>query len=324
MSICGPSRVSNDPTTRTSSTNILTLGRDQRFVVPKTDSTSNASLIQHGFLSDAPLRPTFAFSLNTLEFFRCLRNRKASYSLQAFTRTLCDLHNESWRPAYTRHFSQAFDVYLSILRQIDTLVAEALKQDTPNYRLLHSCPSCQYKLNGEPDLEYGLLLSIDGNNSLKRFASASSRRLPTFDSDYYIPPSKVDLLAGEVVRRVVTKKPKKSKGKGKKKKKTDVVEEPVIPDGDEDVEMELADGTEDTEEHVVMAGQINPAGQIEAEGASGGLDEIVSACVERWKAAADDRKKGMFKCFEESGVFVGACHHGFILKVVDMILSGEL
>lgn len=86
--------------------------------------------------------------------------------------------------------------------------------------------------------------------------------------------------------------------------------------------MEIAE--EPAEEHVIMAGQINAAGQIDGDDAGNGLDDIVSACVERWKAAADDKKKGMFKCFEESGVFVGACHHGFILKVIDMIMSGEL
>jgi Kyakuja-Dileera-Zisupton transposase len=41
----------------------------------------------------------------------------------------------------------------------------------------------------------------------------------------------------------------------------------------------------------------------------------------RWKAAGE---KGTWGIFEESGIFAGACRHGFILWITDMIRSGEL
>lgn len=47
-------------------------------------------------------------------------------------------------------------------------------------------------------------------------------------------------------------------------------------------------------------------------------------CVERWKANADDSKKGMFSCFEESGLFVAVCRHGLLIQCCDMVESGEL
>lgn len=210
---------------------------------------------------------------------------------------------------------------------MDSRAATALKQDTPDYRLLHSCPPCQYKLEDEPELEYDLLLAIDGNNSLKRFASASSHLDPSFNSDYYIPPADVELLAHEVVHRAPAKKKKKTTTAAGTAAPAPTPPAPVATapaaaaaGGDEDVAMELEAGPV----HVTMAGQIDASGQIDGDPTGAGLDEIVGACVERWKAAAEESKKTMFKCFEESGVFLGACHHGFILKVIDMIMSGEL
>lgn len=316
-------------------------GRDRDFFIPMIAGSANESLLKQGFLSDAPLRPTYVYSLATLEHFRCLRNRKPSYSVQAFTRALSDIHLENWRSVYGRHFSEAYDVYLSILRGVDDLVASALKQDTPNYRVLHSCPPCHYKLAGEPELEHEFLLSIDGNNSLKRYASETSPWEPRFDSDYFIPPEEVNLLSKEVVHRAKKKPKKKKPDQDQPTEAPSSVTVPVVPpttvapsnaadlppDGDEDVEMELDDATGETEpvEYTVMAGQIDAAGQIDGHlHVQDSLAEIVSVCVERWKANAEESKKGMFKCFEESGVFLGACHHGFILFVADMIMSGEL
>lgn len=50
----------------------------------------------------------------------------------------------------------------------------------------------------------------------------------------------------------------------------------------------------------------------------------LDTCVKNWKSAADDDSKRMWAIFDESGVFVSACRHGFILWIIDMIRSGEL
>ncbi|KAG8917714.1 hypothetical protein FRC02_002907 [Tulasnella sp. 418] len=54
------------------------------------------------------------------------------------------------------------------------------------------------------------------------------------------------------------------------------------------------------------------------------LEGVILVCVERWKANADDSKKGMFGYFEESGIFAAFCCHGFLLALTDMVASGEL
>jgi hypothetical protein len=51
---------------------------------------------------------------------------------------------------------------------------------------------------------------------------------------------------------------------------------------------------------------------------------IAEDCSKNWKAAADDDKKRMWAIFDETGIFVAACRHGFILWYADMIKSGEL
>lgn len=85
-------------------------------------------------------------------------------------------------------------------------------------------------------------------------------------------------------------------------------------DGDEDVEQELGEAGQFDDEEIVKNVQGDPT-----DG-----DETGRPCVERWKANADDSKKGMFSCFEESGLFVAICRHGAIIRCCDMVASGEL
>lgn len=238
-----------------------------------------------------------------------MRNRKPSYSIQAFTRSLCDLHLEPYRPLYRRQVSEAFDLYLRILRQVDERIATALSRDEPHWRLLNSCPPCHYKLHDEPPLSHDFLLTIDGGSSLKRFATAGSREGPQFQSDYFLSRVYVDGFANEV-------RSKKSEPQSKKKKK-----KPAQGD-DADVEMEI-DEEGQTPDVPGLGDVIMKAGRIDAAG-SGDSANLISICVERWKANADDSKKGMFSCYDESGIFISACRHGCILVVADMVASGEL
>jgi hypothetical protein len=45
----------------------------------------------------------------------------------------------------------------------------ALRRDIPNWRLKNACPACLYELEGEPKLKRRVIVTQDGNNSLKRF-----------------------------------------------------------------------------------------------------------------------------------------------------------
>ena len=53
-------------------------------------------------------------------------------------------------------------------------------------------------------------------------------------------------------------------------------------------------------------------------------DGDVGQCVRNWRAALPDNLKSMFSKFDETGIFVAVCRHGFILTCVDMVRSGEL
>jgi hypothetical protein len=47
-------------------------------------------------------------------------------------------------------------------------------------------------------------------------------------------------------------------------------------------------------------------------------------CVSRWRNVRPEMRKKMFLVFHESGIFIAACRHCFVLLACDMIQSGEL
>ncbi|KAJ7206125.1 hypothetical protein GGX14DRAFT_535569 [Mycena pura] len=49
-----------------------------------------------------------------------------------------------------------------------------------------------------------------------------------------------------------------------------------------------------------------------------------SPCADRWKNMINDVTSKMWGVFDETGIFLALCHHGFVLLLVDMIKSGEL
>ncbi|KAG1763988.1 hypothetical protein EV702DRAFT_1051527 [Suillus placidus] len=98
------------------------------------------------------------------------------------------IHQIPYRPYLMTQLSAAFDLSSA---------------DTPNWRLLNTCPACFYKLEDEPDLGFNWLISMDGNNSLKRWDPATYGKNPRLDShkvrsDFWIDPDTVDKFSGEV------------------------------------------------------------------------------------------------------------------------------
>ncbi|KAG1758477.1 hypothetical protein EDD22DRAFT_783884, partial [Suillus occidentalis] len=47
-------------------------------------------------------------------------------------------------------------------------------------------------------------------------------------------------------------------------------------------------------------------------------------CVDHWHNTSPEQRKCMFAVFDESGIFIAACRHQFILLACDMVKSGEL
>ncbi|THV01845.1 hypothetical protein K435DRAFT_654524 [Dendrothele bispora CBS 962.96] len=257
----------------------------------------NVALVHAGYLGNSPLNPSLAISLQTLNLFYTLRLFKASLSVEAFAKTLCHLYKTPYRRGYRSALSDAFDIYLAILRKVDGRVSQELGHDGPDYRVKNACPACCYELEDEPQLEIQRMWVVDGNNSLKRIKGISGREIAdtrVFSSDYYLSQEFVDQYANEV--------------KARAQDHDDIGAEDVGDDDQDGIDVnnegDPTDGGED---------EVDPV-----------LAKLLNTCAEKWKASARDELKKMWAVFKECGIFASACRHGFILWIVDMIESGEL
>ncbi|KAG6835432.1 hypothetical protein H0H93_001533 [Arthromyces matolae] len=267
-----------------------------------------SALVANGYMGTSPENPTLALSLRTLDLYHTLRRRKPSFSIDAFSKVICDLYAIPHRRYYRNALSNAFDAYLDMLRLVDRRVLKVLQRDGPNWRVLHACPPCTYELNDEPPLKFSRMFAMDGNNSLKRIGNLGptrkiADRREFEDSDYFLSNDYVDIFANEV--------------KGRSQASPDADPEADSPNDDTPVPDETSKPTTN------LATSINDTPGDPTDGAPDGALQI-SGCASNWKAAAASTEKKMWPIFDESGIFASACRHGLILWLVDMVKSGEL
>ncbi|KAI5999191.1 hypothetical protein EDD15DRAFT_2386482 [Pisolithus albus] len=160
----------------------------------------NETLICHGYLGCSPVFPSVAISIRTLAVFHQQHRTCPRFGIQAQAKALCHLHHVPYCPNLAMQLSNAFDAYLDIL---DRRLQHELGRDGPNWWLQNECPACFYKLQNEPELDFSWLVSIDGNNSLKRWNPTVYGAVPREDSrlprsDLWLPTDKVDKFAGNV------------------------------------------------------------------------------------------------------------------------------
>ena len=134
----------------------------------KGDSSIPAAFLGEGLVPCAPHLPTVAITIRVLELYRNSSLRCPHLAINSFVKSLCDLHGIPFRPYLRKQFSICFDVYLSIRNRVDQRIQIALKRNDPGWRLRHACPACTHKLTGEPELVFSILVTMDGNDSLKR------------------------------------------------------------------------------------------------------------------------------------------------------------
>ncbi|KAJ7690454.1 hypothetical protein B0H14DRAFT_3100953 [Mycena olivaceomarginata] len=115
----------------------------------------------------APWNPAVAIKIRVLETYRVMHVRCPHLAIQAFVKSLCDIHGVPYRPYLCQQFSISYDLYLDIRRRTDDRVTAALGRDS-SWRMKHACPACMYKLEGEDALIFEMLSTMDGNDSLKR------------------------------------------------------------------------------------------------------------------------------------------------------------
>lgn len=146
-------------------------------------------------------------------------------------------------------------------------------------------------------MNFARMFAMDGNNSLKRMQGVGNRQQADTrvfgDSDYFLSEDYVNTFANEVP-------PRKSSAR----------QATVESDNEADSAKPTAGGFEDGD----------PVGDCEST-----LHPGIRHCTDNWRAAASDTtKKHAWDGFRECGIFAGACRHGFILWIADMVRSGEL
>lgn len=151
-------------------------------------------------------------------------------------------------------------------------------------------------------MKYSLLCAADGNMSLRRFEKVGTADNSSFESDYFVSREFVNRFANVVQARE------------KSGKDPTTVEEEHLQDADVEDSADVEGGLDDT--GGALPRVVDPLGDT--------FEGLVSDCVERWKANADDDKKTMWDCFDECGVFLTICRHGIVLLACDIVKSGEL
>ncbi|KAG0691985.1 hypothetical protein DFH29DRAFT_986014 [Suillus ampliporus] len=239
--------------------------------ISSTDHTIASALVRQGVLPCSPISLVVGITTEALELYRVAHLRSPHLLIQAFVKTMCDLHGVEFHRHLSRQFSIAFDLYLQIRQCVAAMVAKALQRDSPDWRLKHTCPACSYVLADEEQLTFKMLYAMDGNDSLKRVLRRSldddetlgiSSELPTgqiLTSDRYLSRNFVDQFMRD---------------------------------------LPPATGDEST-----------PADNL---------------CEGRWKNMDDTKTKKAWGIYNETGVFVAVCRHGFCLLIADMVQSGEL
>ncbi|KAK1229996.1 hypothetical protein PQX77_006925, partial [Marasmius sp. AFHP31] len=255
--------------------------------------TTNETLAHYGLLSGSPDNPSIAFPFWFLESFRQIHHVCPRYSVSGLSRTLTNTHGRFPMPHLEQQLRIAYDAYLSILRELQRRVDDALSRDSQTHFIRNVCPPCIYQLENEDPLTPRILMAMDGNNSLKlvdttkRYGRA---RLDTrhIEHPQWLNAEFVDQYQDEVAN---------SRCKNPPESRPTPCDGPEVDD--DNITWLNNDELDD------LAGTINP-------------------CVERWKAAGPESSKKMFSFFSVSGIFLSVCRHGHVLVLCDMHRSGEL
>lgn len=272
-----------------------------------------------------------AFSLDLLELYHRLRRRQPRLGIMPFVQSLCDIHEVCfyhffsqlalirrdqilYRHHYREQFSIAFDAYLAILRRVRQRVNCALGRDRPHWRILNGCPPCNFrvrdlivfpplvklissKLENEGTLIPSRLGCMDGNNSLKRFASVGTEDGRVFHSDYFLTREEADKFANEVRGRMDNQEPVVRSDRYRLCATAHYLQDaPWAPIN--------GAATDDTSNPPIFG--------------------VQTPCTQNWHNTRKESDKTTSEILDQTGVFGGACRHEIILKFVEMWRSGEL
>ncbi|KAJ7312736.1 hypothetical protein DFH08DRAFT_973256 [Mycena albidolilacea] len=175
--------------------------------VPMTgdDVSISSCLVGQGIIPCAPWKPKLGVSTHVLELYRVARLQSPTLTIQPWVKTLSKLHGVAFKPYASQRLSKCFDVYLEILKTVDDCVMKVLGRDAPDWRLKNCCPACTYNLEGKMKLIFEMLMTMDGNNSLKRVLAKHGNsehtdpRTAEAGGTYFLKREKVDRWSKEVL-----------------------------------------------------------------------------------------------------------------------------
>ncbi|KAG1778638.1 hypothetical protein EV702DRAFT_934528, partial [Suillus placidus] len=237
-----------------------------------------------------PISLSVAVTVDALELYHVTHLHNPHFSMQVFSKTICDLHGVEYHRYLSRQLTIAFDLYMLIHSSVDTLVAEALNRNSPDWHLKHACPSCTYTLKDEAPLMFTLLFAMDGNDSLKRILR---RTLYIDDND-----------SGESSELPTTQHVQ----------------------GDRYLSREYVNqwkkaGAGDSEVCLSVRSTTFFFTHFQAT-----LDSHLpeNPCTGRWNNMDDEKTKRAWGVYDKTGIFMAVCRHSFSLLIADMVQSGEL
>ncbi|KAG1721638.1 hypothetical protein EDB19DRAFT_1646337, partial [Suillus lakei] len=167
------------------------------------DEPANSSLLHIGLLGCSPLQPTIAIRLQCLELYHQIQRFQSLFSIQAFTKVLCTLHNVHLSfiilIIHSHNALVVFDVYLNILRCVCLCIDQSLDRDHENWPMSGACPCCTFEVSlKSPILIPRRLHCMDGNFSAKRLDGSGMSDPRIFRSHYFIPQADVEHFKDDV------------------------------------------------------------------------------------------------------------------------------
>ncbi|KJA18878.1 hypothetical protein HYPSUDRAFT_144367, partial [Hypholoma sublateritium FD-334 SS-4] len=272
--------------------NFLPKQNIQEFYHHPKASSVNKTLVQNGYLGAMPDHPLVAFSITLFKIFCQIHRVCPRLSIYQISKALSYIQGCSFINHYAEQFSGAYDCYIEILREVVRRRQGTLKHNV-KWEHQNICPPCLYRVENELTMRFSMLISMDGNNSLKlvdsTFQAGTVRDDDHNISSYrWISPKEVDIFKDAV---------KHSSHPAPVSQTTTPLSTPQP-------------GT-----HAPLAVSSIPESQ--------GLPSPSTFPLEH-ASGVPDALVLMFELFAIAGVFVAVCRHGHVLLVCDMIRSGEL
>ncbi|TEB31942.1 hypothetical protein FA13DRAFT_1843167, partial [Coprinellus micaceus] len=238
-----------------------------------------------GLIPSSPYTPNYAVSIRTMEVYCSTHLRCPHLAIEPFVKSICDISGVPYRSTLRKNFSACYDVYLKLRDESEKKILQALGR-VGLWRRKNVCLACTYELNGEEKLQFKILVTMDGNDSLK-----------------------------QVLRRCLDPSYQFDDGDG---------DEDSTPPASSSQGTQLEDPRNVGEELYLPASTVNRYTKLDDKDLRTSLEDDGNPCAERWKNMSTEKTEKMWGMYDETGIFLCLCRHGFAVAVADMVKSGEL